>query len=85
MCANKSFTWKDLKDFCNQLPEEELNNTVKWWGEERGGNVLLADRLDEDFVQTDYGCEPASVQEYEEGQDPYPVVFKKGTPILSID
>lgn len=81
----KAITWRKLKKFCNSLPEKELKKPVQWWGEERGGDIQSAYQLPEDYVQTDYGCEPASVQEYEEGDEPYEIAHKKGTPILHTD
>ena len=81
----KKFTWADLKKFANKLPPKELKKEVIWWGEERGGKIDFANQLDEDFVETDYGCEPASVQEYEKDEEPYPLAYRKGTPILHTD
>jgi len=78
----KPISWQQLKDFCNSLPAEELNKPVIWSGEEAGGEIISVERVEEDYVQTDYGCEPASVQEYEEGDEHYPVVWAKGTPVL---
>lgn len=82
---DKKYTWGDLKKFVNKLPPQELKKAVRWWGEERGGEVKFADRLEEDYVRTDEGCEPASVQDYEEGDEHYPIIFSKGTPIISVD
>jgi hypothetical protein len=83
--ANKKFTWANLKEFANSLPEEELQKEVIWWGDECGGQIDGAHQLEEDYVTTDYGCEPASAQEYDEGDDPYEVTHPKGTPILQTD
>lgn len=85
MSKAKKFTWAKLKEFANRLPESELKKEVIWWGDETGGKITSAYTLDEDYCQTDYGCEPASVQEYEEGCEPYPITHPKGTPILSED
>ena len=85
MVKSKKFTWGTLKKFINKLPESELKKEVNWWGEERGGKINFAHTLEEDYVITDYGCEPASVQEYEDGEEPYPIAYKKGTPILNTD
>lgn len=85
MSKTKKFTWGDLKTFVNNLSPKVLKKEVVWWGDETGGNIIGAFELGEDYVQTDYGCEPASVQEYEPGDDPYPVAYKKGHPILSAD
>ena len=85
MQEEKKYTWKQLKEFCNSLPENELEKEVVWWGEERGGSIDFADQLSEDYVITDYGCEPASVQEYETWEEPYEIAYPKGTPILHTD
>lgn len=74
-----------MKDFVNQLSSLQLKKHINWWGEERGGKVIDVYCLQEDFCQTDYGIEPASVQEYEEGDKPYPITHPKGTPIISVD
>ncbi len=79
---NEKFTWADIKEFANKLDEQQLKEPVRWWGEEEGGVMINAVLLEEDYVQTDYSMEPASVQEYEEGEDPYEVALVKGTPIL---
>lgn len=71
--------------FIDALPAADLKKEISWWGEEQGGKVTSAYQLEEDYVQTDYGCEPASVQEYEVGDDPYPVAYKKGYPIIGFD
>lgn len=81
----KKFTWGDLKQFANSLPEEELQKDVIWWGDECGGQIDGVYQLPEDFVTTDYGAEPASVQEYEDGDEEYEVTHPKGTPILLAD
>jgi hypothetical protein len=83
--SGKKFTWGDLKSIINELPTSELEKQVVWWGEEVGGTINKVLILDEDYVATDYGCEPASVQEYEEGDEEYPIAYEKGTPILMED
>lgn len=82
---SKNLTWGKLKELCDQLSPDELKGIVKWIGEERGGNVVSAERVEEDYVQTDYGCEPAWVQEYLEGDEHYPICWPKGMPILFVD
>lgn len=82
----KKYTWQQLKDFCNNLPAEYLDKPVTWWGEEQGGEIVSAHQLSEDYVTTDYGCEPLSAQdEPEEGEEQYEVTHPKGFPIISID
>lgn len=80
------FTWSDLKTFVNSLPDELLSEKVMWWGEEKGGTIDNAWRLSEDYVSTDYGCEPLSVQDpVEEGEEKWEVAYPKGTPVLYTD
>jgi hypothetical protein len=83
--SDKQFTWADLKDFCNSLSPEQLNNKVMFWGEDTSGPVLGTEELKEDYVLTDYGYEPAAVQEYEEDDEPYDIALPKGTPIINVD
>jgi hypothetical protein len=85
--ANKNpYTWQKLKDFCNKLPEKELKKEVIWWGEEQGGSVSSAYQLKEDYVETDYGCEPLSAQDpIKDDEEPWEVAYPKGTPIISVD
>jgi hypothetical protein len=79
-------TWRELKEFINALPDEQLSNSVIWWGEERGGIINTVFVLEEDYVRTEEGCEPLSVQEpLEEGDEELQVILKKGYPILSTD
>lgn len=83
--STENLTWRSLKEFINSLPEEFLDGSVHWWGDEKGGDIQSVHRLDEDYVETDYACEPASAQEYKDDEEPYPVAHVKGTPILSIE
>ncbi len=85
MEQKEKFTWADLKKFVNELPEQELSKEVIWWGEERGGNINFAECLAEDYVITDYGSEPLSVQEEPEDGEEWEIAYKKGTPILHTD
>lgn len=86
MKEKKFLTWQELKDFCNKLPELQLKKHVHWWGEERGGKMNAVIQLQEDFVTTDEGIEPLSVQdEPDDGFEPYPITHPKGTPILETD
>jgi hypothetical protein len=77
----RPMTWRMLRDAVNALPESEMDKPIHWWGDERGGTVKRLDVLPEDYVETDEGCEPASV--YSNGE--YPVAHTKGTPILTVD
>lgn len=80
------YTWRQLKEFCNNLPDEFMDDNVIWWGEETGGKLFAAYQLTEDYTTTDYGCEPISEQDPpEEGEEPWEVTHPKGTPIISVD
>lgn len=79
------WTYRQLKEFLNKLPENELDKQISLSGEEVGYGVTGAGQLEEDYVQTDYGVEPGSVQEYEPDDEPYPVIWEKGTPVIWIE
>lgn len=80
----ESITYKQLKQFLDSLPENELEKQVIISGEEEGYYLTSVDTCKEDYVQTDYGIEPASVQEYEPDEEPWPVTWEKGTPVLYV-
>lgn len=68
------------------MPESEMSNPVRWWGEERGGTVKNIYYLEELFVSTDEGFQPISVFEgEEEGYEEDAVQLPKGHPILNVD
>lgn len=82
------YTWKELKEFVNSIPEEFLGNEIIWWGDERGGILSGAHLLEEDYIndgeayspKSSYGeVELAEAIEAEEG------TMYKGTPILWVD
>lgn len=80
--------WKELKDFCNSLPESELNKTVIVWGEEHGIANVCAEQLSEDYYYNpddpDVGCFPISDMKDLSGEDKesLEVVYSKGTPMI---
>lgn len=82
-------TFQKLKDFCNGLTDEQLSEPVRWWGDERGGKVVSAQVLDEDFYRTDEYVTPESEMDWdeydEEDKADITVAMKKGTPILYVD
>lgn len=80
----EKFTWADLKKFCDELPEEELQKEVIWAGEESGGVVRFVYRLEEDYGVNEYCMAPVSVleEERENEDEKIEVVYKEGTPML---
>tara|TARA_B100000378_G_scaffold203508_1_gene166882 strand:+ start:1332 stop:1592 length:261 start_codon:yes stop_codon:yes gene_type:complete len=78
-------SWADLKAFANQLNEDQLTKPVRWWGDEKGGEIAFAKTLEEDYVnETGDGVEPiSSYKDDPDYQDfEIEVVFEKGYPIL---
>jgi hypothetical protein len=87
-------TWKQLKEFCNNLPENELKKKVIMWREEECVNAIEVMALDEDHYidpeNDENGCFPESEAKiFIEDEDAYPEgmkdlkkVYDKGHPIL---
>ena len=42
--------WKQLKDFCNSLPESELEKNVMLWREDEAITEITAEQLQENQV-----------------------------------
>lgn len=89
-------TWKELKEFCNNLPEKELSLNVVLWREDESINDIHAGQLEEDFyVNPKYpenGCFPEweakDIVNYDKESFPNGIndlkkVHDKGYPILS--
>ena len=84
--------WKELKEFCNSLPEEKLENKVILWREEEAISDIYAEQLKEDHFNYDdcEGCvsesDAKSMLEDEDafpnGMDDFEKVYDKGDPIL---
>ena len=89
--------WKKLKDFCNSLPESELEKNVMIWREDADDVItdIFAEQLDEDhyvYVENEeYGCMPVSEveslirdfkEDYPNGLEHFRKVYDKGHPIL---
>ncbi len=55
-------TWSELKDFCNSLPEDQLQRNVILWREDEAINKIEANRIEEDHYigEDDEGCYPLS-------------------------
>ncbi|WP_158962579.1 hypothetical protein [Myroides fluvii] len=80
--------WKELKDFCNSLPESELDKTVIIWGEEYDIANVCVEQLSEDYCydpgDLDIGCFPVSdTKDFsEEDKENLEVAYSKGTPMI---
>lgn len=86
--------WKQLKEFCNSLPESELEKKVILWREDEGINKIEAEQLQEDHYidpeESENGCfSESDAKTMLKDKDAYPnglgdlqKVYDKGTPIL---
>jgi AmiR/NasT family two-component response regulator len=78
--------WKQLKDFCNNLPESELEKNVMLWREDESINKIEAEQLSEDHYiavgQEENGCFPVSESKDLEADIKIKRVYKKGQPLL---
>lgn len=78
--------WKELKDFCNSLPESELEKNVMLWREEEAITDITAEQLDEDHYinveNSDNGCFPVSEAKNLDKDTKIKRVYEKGNPIL---
>ena len=75
-------TWNELKEFCNSLPEDQLNMNVVMWREEESISNIETDRLQEDHYM---GSDDDFF--YPESEAQYPLnelkkVWSKGDAIL---
>ena len=81
--------FRQLKDFCNSLPENELDKKVILWREDAEDVIteIEAEQLEEDYyIQVDEpenGCFPVSECKELEPDTKIKRVYKKGHPILS--
>lgn len=88
-------TWKELKDFCNNLPESQLEKKVILWREDEAITDIEAIELDEDYYidedNWDNGCVPESEcqgifdlnpEDYPNGLADLTKTYEKGTAIL---
>jgi hypothetical protein len=87
--------WKELKDFCDKLPENELEKKVILWREDEVIGDISAITLEEDHYvdpeQTENGCFSESEaigiikhnkEDFPGGMDYFKKVYSKGHPIL---
>lgn len=79
-------TYQELKDFCNNLPEAELNKKVILWRENDAITNIMAEQLTEDHYidvdNTEDGCFPESELKSFYHDMETKKVYDKGTPIL---
>lgn len=78
----EKWNWQQLKDFCNSLDENQLNEPVILWRESEAINNITAFQLDEDhyIAEGDEGCYPLS--DATEPEEDLKKVYDKGTPLL---
>lgn len=89
--------WRELKDFCNSLDEEQLQKKVLVWREDECISKLEPIPLDEDHYADPDDCEFLCFSESEankmvadnidfpNGLDDLKKVYDKGQPILQED
>lgn len=89
--------WRKLKEFCNSLPENELDKKVIVWGEYKAITKIEAEQLLEDhYIDHDNiesGCfserEAKSLikdkDDFPNGMDDLEKVYDKGFPVLYED
>ena len=88
-------TWKELKEFCNNLPENELEKKVIVFNEEEVIHPIEAMQLAEDhyrdedselcMCETDAKSIADDEDEYPNGIDDMIKVYDKGHPVLWVD
>jgi hypothetical protein len=90
--------WKQLKDFCNSLPESELEKNVILWREDEAITKIEAESLKEDHYidieNSENGCFPEyqmksfiseDEEAYPNGEKDFKKCYDKGHPILLED
>lgn len=84
--SKQKLTWKELKDFCNSLTEEQLGERVAAWGEYKFFEFDKPEILEDDFINpSGEGAEPAYLYKDEpEILSDEPLVGRKGEPRLVI-
>lgn len=84
--------WKELKDFCNSIPDEFIDRKVIMWREDEAINKIKAMRLEEDHYINDESYEDGCMTESEMNsqidndpeltKDDFTKVYDKGFPLL---
>jgi hypothetical protein len=81
--------FRELKDFCNSLPEKELDKKIILWRENAEDVItdIQAEQLEEDFYikvdEPEDGCFPDSECDHLDSDVEIKRVYEKGHPILS--
>jgi len=81
--------WKQLKDFCNNLPESELEKNVILWREDAEDCItgIEAEQLEEDYYikveDPEDGCFPVSESKELDPETKIKKVYNHGHPILT--
>lgn len=75
-------TWNELKEFCNSLPEDQLDKKVVMWREDDAINNIETELLQEDHYmgEDDDFCYPESEAQYPISE--LKKVWSKGDAIL---
>lgn len=80
--------WKELKEFCNNLPEDKLEKQVILWREEDAIDRIEVMALEEDYYidkeEHMDGCvsESSIKDDLDDNTDNFDKVYDKGDPIL---
>ena len=86
--------WRKLKEFCNNLPENELDKKVIVWREYEGITKIEAEQLLEDHYSNPYnieeGCFPEleakslikDKEDFPNGMNDLQKAYSKGYPVL---
>lgn len=91
--------WKEMKDFCSKLTEEQLDQKVILWREDEAITKIECSQLEHDhYIETESGSPDGCFEEsealymiknhpedYPNGLDHFTKVYDKGFPILKED
>ncbi len=78
----ETLVWADIKALANSLTDEQLEQPVKWWSDDEGGNIDDANILDEDHVNNGENYVPRSALDPEFVVEPDAKVYPAGTVML---
>lgn len=88
----KNLMWSDIKDFVNSLSEEQLQQELIVWGDEKGGGIFSIAIAQDDLINpSGDGVEPVSFYANSEDADDREtaenesIVISKGSIILELD
>lgn len=84
----KQLTWKNLKEFCNSLDEQQLICPIRLWGmnEVTFGKLEDLDILEERYFNDGEMYSPESTfDDFEEQVEDKADFIEKGTPIIYIN